>query len=198
MTDRCNLRCRYCEGHFSGRQIKDLTMDEIRKIIDECKELGACHFIIHGGEILLRNDIGKIVDYLKEKDLYVDLATNGALLPDKINEIKNVDSLCISLDGREENNDFTRGKGSYLAAMRAIEAARAEGIKLSVHATLTKINLGDIEYLCEQARRMGYYQQFSLLLKPLRQFQNELVLNDEEIRTVLRQIIGFKRKGYPV
>jgi len=198
MTDRCNLRCKYCEGNFSGRQIRDFTTDEILKIIDECKELGACHFIIHGGEVLLRDDLGRIVDYLKEKDLYVNLVTNGVLLPDKIDEIRNIDSLCISLDGREENNDFTRGKGSYRAAMKAIRVANANGIKLVVQTTITRRNLGDIEYLCEQARSMGYYQQFSLLLKPLKQFQDELTLNDEEIRTVLREIIGFKRKGYPV
>jgi len=135
---------------------------------------------------------------MKGKDLYVDLVTNGALLPDKINEIRNVDSLCVSLDGREENHDFIRGNGSWRAAMKAIEVARAEGIKLSVHATLTKRNFGDMKYLCEQARRMGYLQQFSLLLKPLKQFQDELVLNDEEIKTVLREIIELKRKGYPV
>ncbi len=198
MTDKCNLRCKYCEGDWSGRRIKDFTTNEILRIIDECKELGACHFVIHGGEILLRDDIGRIVDYMKGKDLYVDLVTNGALLPDKINEIRNVDSLCVSLDGREENHDFIRGNGSWRAAMKAIDVARAEGIKLSVHATLTKRNFGDMKYLCEQARRMGYLQQFSLLLKPLKQFQDELVLNDEEIKTVLREIIELKRKGYPV
>ncbi|MFH1305593.1 MAG: radical SAM protein, partial [Candidatus Omnitrophota bacterium] len=118
MTDRCNLRCKYCEGDWSGRRIKDFTTDEILRIIDECKELGAYHFIIHGGEILLRNDIGRIIDYMKGKDLYVNLITNGILLPKWINEIKKVDSLCISLDGREENHDFVRGKGSYSAAMK--------------------------------------------------------------------------------
>jgi len=199
VTDRCNLRCRYCVGNWSDRKIRDFTTQEIIKIIDECKELGACHFTIHGGEILLRNDTKQIIDYLKKNNFYVNLVTNGILLPAKIDEIMKVDSLCISLDGREENNDFNRGKGSYQAAMKAIKLAKEKKLKFVVHATLTKRSIDDIEYLCKQAKQLGYYQQFSLLLKPLMpSLQDELGLTEDESKAVLRRIIELKKNGYPV
>lgn len=198
VTDKCNLRCRYCVGNWSGRKIEDFTTQEIKNIIDECKELGSCHFTIHGGEILLRDDVGEIVDYLKKNNFYVNLVTNGILLPEKVNEIIKIDSLCISLDGREENNDFNRGKGSYQAAMKAIRLAKEKKLKFVVHAALTKKTVNDIEYLCKQAQKIGYYQQFSLLLKPLKASQNDLGLTDEESRAALRQIIELKKEGYPV
>jgi len=199
VTDRCNLQCRYCVGHWSNRKIQDFTTEEIFKIVDECKELGTVHFTIHGGEIFLRKDVKEIVEYMKRKGLYVNVVTNGILLPSRAEDIKGIDSLCISLDGREENHDYNRGKGSYRAAMNAIRFSKERGFRFVVQATLTKRNVGDIEYLCQQAKEIGYYQQFSLLLKPLNQNQkDELGLDDEDARQALRKIIGLKRAGFPV
>lgn len=198
VTDKCNSSCRYCVGNWSGRKIKDFTTEEIKRIIDECKSLGSVHITIHGGEILLRNDVKEIIDYLKENKFYVNLVTNGILLPLKIDEIANIDTLCISLDGREENNDYNRGKGTYKAAMNAIRLAKDKGFKFVVHATLTRRSIVDIEYLCRQAKEIGYYQQFSLLLKPPTPEQKELGLFVEEAKEAMRQIIKLKKEGYPV
>ena|SRR3989338_635649 len=198
VTDRCNLSCRYCVGNWSARKIHDLSLEEIKRIIDQCAELGSCHFTIHGGEILVRNDTKEIIGYLKSKGMYVNVVTNGILLEEKISDLQDVDSLCISLDGREENNDYTRGAGSYKKIMRAIHVAKENAIKFVVHATLTKRNLNDIEYLAEQAKEIGYYQQFSLLLKPLSPAAQELFLSDAMARSALQKIKQLKKKGYPI
>ncbi len=185
-------------GNWSGRKIKDYTTREIKTIIDECIAMGTVHFTIHGGEILVRDDVGEIIGYLKEKGSFVNLVTNGILLRERIDELAGVDSLCISLDGKEENNDFNRGKGSYQAAMEAISFAKARQLKFVVHATLTRKSINDIEYLCKQAKQLGYYQQFSLLLKPLTEGQSVLGISDTEARNAIRQIMRLKRAGYPV
>lgn len=199
VTDRCNLRCKYCVSNWSGRKIPDFSLDEIKKVIDECKKLGACHFTIHGGEILLRDDVAEIINYLKKNKFYVNLVSNGIILQEKIDQIMKIDSLCISLDGREENNDFTRGSGSYKAIMKAIKTAREKGLKLNVHAAITKRNIGDIEFLAKAAKEAGYYQQFSLLLMPLNETQKDMIgLTDEESKAVIKQIIKLKKEGYPI
>jgi MoaA/NifB/PqqE/SkfB family radical SAM enzyme len=199
VTDRCNLQCKYCVGNWSARKINDFTTQEIKKIIDECEVLGTCHFTIHGGEILLRNDTAEIINYLKNKKFYVNLVTNGILLPEKIDEVMKVDSLCISLDGREANNDFNRGNGSYKKIMKAIRLAKERGLKFNVQATLTKKNLQDIEYLAALAKEIGYYQQFSLLLKPLESSQQQdWGLTEEESGWALKEIIRVKKQGFPV
>ena len=198
MTDRCNLKCRYCVGNWSARNIKDFTTEEIFKVVDECKELGTCHFTIHGGEVLLREDIKEIIDYMKKRGFYVNLVTNGILLPEKIDQVMGVDSMCISLDGRKENNDYTRGPGAYEAAVRAIRLAKERKLKFVVHGVLTRRTVADSEYLCKLAKEIGYYQQFSLLLKPLQPSEAELGLNEEESWQALLELIRLKRAGYPV
>lgn len=198
VNDKCNLRCKYCVGHWSSRKIPDFSTDEIVRIVDECKALGARHFVIHGGEILLRDDVEYLVNYMKNKNLYVNLVTNGLLFSEKIHKIKNVDSLCISLDGPEESNDLTRGRGSFKAIIKAIKLAKQEGFKLTVQATLTKYNKNDIGYLARLAKEIGYYQQFSLLFKTLPPELEHIGLDDKEIKEVLREIIKYKREGYPI
>lgn len=178
--------------------IKDFSTEEIFNIVDECWNLGTKHFTIHGGEILLMNDLKEIIFYMKQKGLYVNLVTNGILLPQKIDEIRDVDSLCISLDGSEEANDANRGKGSYKKIIEAIRLAKKANFKFNVQATLTKYNKGEVGYLAKLAKEMGYYQQFSLLLKPLRPDQNDIGLSDSEVKEVLREIIRYKRMGYPM
>lgn len=198
VNDRCNLRCKYCVGNWSARKIPDFSTDEIIRIVDECVELGTCHFTIHGGEILLRDDVEYLVNYMKSKNLYVNLVTNGILLPEKVHEIRNADSLCISLDGPEESNDLTRGKGSFQAIIKAIKLAKKEDFKLTVQATLTKYNKNDIGYLAKLAKEIGYYQQFSLLLKPLSPELEHIGLDEREIKEVLEEIIKYKQQGYPI
>lgn len=199
-NDRCNLACKYCIGNWSNRKIKDFTTEELKKIIDECKSLGTVHFTIHGGEILLRDDIEEIINYIKDNGMFVNLVTNGLLLPKKIDKVMNIDSLCISLDGREENNDYNRGEGAYKAAMAAIKVARERKLRFVVHATLTKKSINDIEYLCKQAKEMNYFQQFSLLLKPLtvKQEAQDLGLTDDEARDTMSKLIKLKNRGFPV
>lgn len=198
VNDRCNLRCKYCVGNWSARKIPDFTTEEIVRIVDECVEIGTCHFTIHGGEILLRDDVEYLVNYMKGKNLYVNLVTNGLLFPEKMHAVRNVDSLCISLDGPEESNDLTRGRGSFKAILKAIKLAKQEDFKFTVQATLTKYNKNHIGYLVKLAKEIGYFQQFSLLLKKLSPGLEHIGLDDKETKEVLREIINYKRQGYPI
>ncbi|MBF0274710.1 MAG: radical SAM protein [Nitrospinae bacterium] len=198
VTDRCNLACKYCVGNWSNRKIKDFSTDEIKRIISECVELGSVHFTIHGGEILLREDTEEVISFIKNKGAYVNVVTNGIILPENIEKLKGVDSLCISLDGKEEANDANRGKNSYQKIIKAIEAAVTNNFPLAVQSTITKNNMKEIPFLVENAKKYGYQQQFSLLLKPLNDKNDQLGLTDEEMKTSLLEIRRYKALGYPV
>ena len=47
--------------------------------------------------------------------------SNGSLLKEKIEDIRKLDSLTLSLDGPEEIQDKLRGKCSYKKTIRAVE-----------------------------------------------------------------------------
>ena len=79
VNNRCNLNCNYCFGDYGNRRDTDYTTEELVKIIDDLYDLGTRYMIVHGGETLLRKDIGYIVNYIKNKGIYVGFLTNGIL-----------------------------------------------------------------------------------------------------------------------
>jgi len=196
----CNLSCSYCYGCYgdSRKGIKDFTTEELIRIIDELWSIGTRNLTVHGGESLLRKDIGLLLNYMKHKGFYVSMNTNGYLVPAMIEQLKVIDCICVSLDGREENNDKHRGKGCFKKAVEAMKVIVDNQVPLVVHATLTRDNMHDMEYLADLTRKMKGRLQFSILYNADRFEKSEAVMNDSEMRRVLAEILRIKAKGYPI
>ena len=56
ITDRCNLRCRYCMPHGVAAVAHEdiLTFEEFLSIAKAATQIGICHFKVTGGEPLVR------------------------------------------------------------------------------------------------------------------------------------------------
>lgn len=198
VNNGCNLKCSYCFGDYPARDIPDFTAEECFSFIDAFREMGTRLMVVHGGETLMRPDIGRIVDRIKDRGMACALVTNGYFLAEKADAIRRVDSLCISLDGRREGNDVNRGEGAYDRTVAAIRLAKERGFRLRVNATLTSRTHADVDHLCELAREIGFLVEFCFLYKELSPRNQHLFLEDEPIREALGRILAYKRKGYPV
>lgn len=141
-TCRCNLKCKHCYNYFDSRSAikSELSTNEAKKMISEAIKLGTKSILFTGGEPLLRKDLFELINYAKEKDLLVFLATNGTLIDD--NFIKKaqgkIDKINISLDaGSSKKHDEIRGMaGSFDKSLRAIELLKnifAVSISFTVH-----------------------------------------------------------------
>ena len=105
VTDKCNLRCRYCmpeEGICKKNHADMLTEDEIVTAVEAAASLGITKLRLTGGEPLVKKNIVSIcrraaqVEGIKE----VCLTTNGVLLPELAKPLKEagVKRLNLSLD----------------------------------------------------------------------------------------------------
>lgn len=197
VNNRCNLNCKYCFGGYAHRKIPDYSTEELKGLIAQLHKMGTRYLNIHGGETLLRKDIGEIVNYIKSKGIYCCLITNGILLPERINEIRAADNITISLDGGEENNDKNRGKGNFAKVMRAIKLCIKENVPLRISATLTKYTMNDIGYMARLAKDMRFTLYYSILFKPLEQAK-DCAMTHEEIQTAMNKIIEYKKAGFPI
>ncbi|MDR3584139.1 MAG: GTP 3',8-cyclase MoaA [Desulfosporosinus sp.] len=118
VTDRCNLRCKYCmpvEGVQWMPHESILTFEEILRLMKISTQLGFRRFRITGGEPLVRKGI---LSFLREGALLpgvedLMLTTNGMLLPEMAFDLKaaGVQRINISLDTMdpEKFKDNTRG-----------------------------------------------------------------------------------------
>ncbi|MEN6615581.1 MAG: GTP 3',8-cyclase MoaA [Syntrophorhabdus sp.] len=104
ITDRCNLRCRYCiDGDFPFiPHTEVLTYEEIIRFVRICATIGVKKIRLTGGEPLTRKGLPYLIKELAAIDGITDisLTTNAVLLADKIDELKEagLKRINISLD----------------------------------------------------------------------------------------------------
>ncbi len=201
ITNRCNLKCTYCFSKFYERGKEELNIKQIFSLINELASMGAQRIAISGGEPLLRDDLSQIIKFIKGKGIECGLNTNGILVPTKINEIKLVDSICISLDGPEKIHDHYRGEGSFRKAMEAVEVIKKHRIPLHINTVLTKNNYNYIDFILELAREKKALIQISPLYNQFYGEKNENfpeLLSVMEYRQTINKILDYKDKGYPI
>jgi MoaA/NifB/PqqE/SkfB family radical SAM enzyme len=197
VTNRCSSRCNYCD--IPSRRQRELTTDEIFSLIDQICEMGCQRLGLWGGEPLIRDDVGQIIDYAKNKNLFVTLDSNGYLLPEKMKMLNNLDHLVLGLDGPEEVHDLNREPGSFKRVMAAIEMAKGKKPFWTI-TVLTKNNLDSIDFILNKAREYSFLTTFQLLHHNDRLARNQEALSppNESYKRAIEKLILEKKKGAPI
>lgn len=145
VTDRCNLRCRYCmpEGINLIPMEKILTYEEIVMIAEAAVMLGITRFKITGGEPLIRKGVTNLIGMLKSIDglKEVTLTTNGLLLPQYARELKDagIDGINVSLDSLNPDTYVKiTGSASLDKVIDGIDMCLEYGIKTKINSVVLK------------------------------------------------------------
>lgn len=148
VTDRCNLRCRYCmPREVFGRRFQFLEhsellrFEEIALLLRAFVALGVRDVRLTGGEPLLRRDIERLVAMVKETAgvREVALTTNGVLLARKAAALRSagLDRVTVSLDALDQRT-FQAMADTPVALERVLEGIDAA---LAVGFEPVKINM---------------------------------------------------------
>lgn len=111
VTDRCNLRCRYCmpeEGIDFAHRDDILSYEEIIRLATLFSDLGVEKVRLTGGEPFVRKDIDVLLRSLTRLFGKVHITTNATLLSDYIALLKeiNISGLNISIDSLNRDRFF--------------------------------------------------------------------------------------------
>ena len=196
LTYRCNLRCAYC-GTWRDKT-PEMSTERVLALVDELASLGTRFVGFSGGETLLREDIGPVVDRCAERGLKVSIQSNATLLPERIAELGRVAELQLSLDGPREVNDAIRGKGTHDAVVDGVEMCRARGIEVCLSTVISGRNAKHLEYVLELAEAHGiraYFQPADDSLSRHRPTADVLAPERGEYRRALAWLIAEKRRG---
>ena len=91
ITDRCNLRCRYCmpDGAKWIPMSEILTYEEIERICREAVRIGITRFKITGGEPLVRKGCADLIRMIRQipGTEEVTMTTNGVLLGENLEDL---------------------------------------------------------------------------------------------------------------
>lgn len=143
----CNLRCSHCFISCSPENDshKMMTRTQVRRYLDEAKELGAEDFYFTGGEPFLNREMIEILSDALEVGPSTVL-TNGMLISEetarKLSEIQKASrhtlTFRVSLDGATaEENDRIRGKGVFAKATQGIRNLSKFGFEPIITACQT-------------------------------------------------------------
>jgi MoaA/NifB/PqqE/SkfB family radical SAM enzyme len=170
VTIACQGKCihcsaaRYAESALALRK-KELSTDELKRLIDDCLDLGVVNITFTGGDPLLRPDIYDLVSYVDKEEAITQLFTNGFLLTrDNVRRLREagLHSLEVSLDSPypEEHDGWRQVDGVFEAAVRGIKYALEEGllVGISTYATREKIKDGSLELLIDLGRKLGVHE----------------------------------------
>lgn len=193
ITDRCNLRCKYCMPENGFRKVDSkevLTIDEYLKIVKAFKELGIEKVRITGGEPLVKRGVVDLIQGIKEigiKD--ISMTTNGILLGDMARDLKKagLDRVNISLDSLNPTRyrEITRG-GDLQKVLESIEICKEVGIKpIKINTVvLRSFNLDEFRDFIDLTKNEDIIVRF-IELMPIGeaiQYKNNFVSNEELIK----------------
>lgn len=160
VTDRCNLRCRYCMPEAVKLLPKEeiLGYQEILTVTEAAASCGISHVKVTGGEPLVRKDCTELVKGLKRISGIetVTLTTNGVLLSERFADLKNagIDGINISLDtlDRQRYEKIT-GSDVLEQVLKAVELCLFGGIRTKLNVTVSsESDMEDLIHLAELAK----------------------------------------------
>jgi len=153
VTRDCNLNCRHCYV-LNKNSRQELTLSQIKDMINEATDLGVWQWSLTGGEPFYRNDILKIIEFLTQKLIVTNVFTNGTLLSKSfISSLKmlRIHSIIISLDGEQ---GFHNENKTFKQSMKVIEDMLSVGLKVKVNITLTRNNKNELPHLCHHLKQL--------------------------------------------
>lgn len=146
VTDRCNLRCRYCHPPHKIEYLdrsEICSFKELFQVVRLAAKIGIKKIRLTGGELFLRKNIVEFIASLHEIQGIKEIAltTNGTLLLPHLKILKEIGlkRINISLDTLSEDLYFRlTGSHEFFSVLNGIQKSLEEGFKIKVNMVVLK------------------------------------------------------------
>ena len=160
VTDRCNLRCRYCmpDGAKIPEHEEVLTHEEFLRLAALFAQCGIDTVRVTGGEPLVRKSVAQLVAGLKATPgiRHVSMTTNGTLLAQQLPALLDagLDSVNISLDTLDPAVfRHITARDEFAAVQAGLRAALESPLPVKLNCVpQVGVNEGELEAIAALAR----------------------------------------------
>jgi MoaA/NifB/PqqE/SkfB family radical SAM enzyme len=207
-TFKCQCRCRHCSADpFINPDREELSVDEIKAVVDGAIELGASLVIFTGGEPMLRPELYDLIDHVDKSKAMPMIFTNGQFLTDgNVRKLADagLGTINISIDHADpkKHNAYRKVDHLYEQALeggrRAMEAGILVGI--STYATHESLDDGSVEKLINIAIERGFHEITIFDCIPSGNFlkHTELILKPEDRKHIHELVHKYHYGNTPI
>ncbi len=188
LTNHCNFHCVHC--YLSSDTRRELSKEEIFRVMDEMERAGVLALTLTGGEPTLRKDFFEIYRAAHERGFLLSVFTNGSRITDELIALfqeRPPQKVEITLNGisPEVFESVTAVKGSFVATMDGIARLNRAGITLGLKTNGMTLNKKEILAIKAFAQALpNTFFKFDTAIMPRRdhdQAPTELRLRAKEI-----------------
>jgi len=147
MTAKCNEKCVHCYADSHPERTEILTIEEIKKALDNAAELGDPLVQFTGGDPFIHPDLLEAVQHASTLNFRgIEIYTNGLLLNDERLEqllpYRPRFAFSVYSHDAETHDSITLVPGSFERTMRGIKRAVDAGLIVRANAVIMKQNKG--------------------------------------------------------
>jgi MoaA/NifB/PqqE/SkfB family radical SAM enzyme len=166
ITARCNLTCEQCNIIYTNSDVRECTIDEVKRIADNFAKMGVAIVLLTGGEPFARKDLPEIIHAFESRGVHVRMQTNGYASEEQIARAVEAGGkdISISLDSLQPamqdkiNGGFNESWHQALKAMALFSKyLPKEGSFASLGCVLQPQNMGDIEDVIRFGSKISWF-----------------------------------------
>lgn len=215
ITARCNLTCKQCNIRYANADMREVTLEEVKRIAENFAKIGVAMVLLTGGEPFVRTDTPEIIREFVRRGIHVRMQTNGLATEEQIHKAVEYGGrdISISLDSLRPpvQDDINGGfPKSWHWAMRSIALFTKYLPKKNSFASfgcvIQRGNLSDIPGVIRFGSTIGWHTSLvpihvSDTFHPLgfRTYDQSLKFRKEEFSKVDRlveTVRSMRNKGY--
>ncbi|MCK4268582.1 MAG: radical SAM protein, partial [Actinomycetia bacterium] len=207
ITDRCNLRCRYCmpeEGVAAKPHTNMMSYEEIIAFSHMAAQAGITRIRLTGGEPLVRKGVVDLVSSLNEiKEIQeVSMTTNGILLEKYAVDLwkAGLKRVNISIDSLDPKiyKDLTRW-GKLEEALAGMEAALKVGMNpVKVNVVALKGASDNIEPFAQLTMDYPVHVRFIEYMPAFYEEEKDDFISAEELEAKIKALGSIENPDSPV
>lgn len=207
LTSRCNERCIHCYiPNTKKNNGADMSLNLVKRIIDEFSEMGGLQITLSGGEVFLHKDILPIISYCRQKDMCISILSNLIALKEShipILKSANISLIQTSVYSMDPNvhDMITTIKGSHAKTIKSIERLVQADIPVQIACPTMKANANGYVDVLKYAHSLKCKSQTDFIMMAQSDFctnnlTNRLSLDETEvlIRDIIEHDIDYREE----
>lgn len=162
ITNKCNIKCMHCYGDFSCIENKVMTLEQIKAVLNDLKDIGVRKIEFTGGESTVHTNIKEILLHAIKLDFdHISLLINGVGMSDEVIDIiiKNNSKIYVKVDLHSLNDEyvtwFTKEPNILESVKNNIIKLANNNVKMKVETIVTRKNIHVIEDIADWVHSLG-------------------------------------------